>query len=558
MRNSSHRCRFGYGFALILLLAGLAAAQSRGLKLIRAEDMSRWLEFLAAPEFEGRNSPSTPYTIAARYVALEARRIGLKPLLPGGEWFQPVPVEVTTVSAAKSRLRVVGSGGEQTFFFPQSFVANPRGMNEGTASGGLVLVEPWPALPAAELEKALNAVGLDFRGKIVVTLASTPPAAASSQAGGTAAMILARFLRSKGAAGMVTIITPEREKNLAQKGLWFDVGERLRFPDIDTSIPGSAAPAVAAPGAGAAPAPFYQAEVRHDAGAAILGLSRPELEALFDGAGRAAAVTAKEMAGRTVEIAIYFDVRAASTPNVVGWIEGSDSKLKDEFVVLSSHIDHLASREGRIFPGADDNGSATVGMLSLAKALTAERPRRSIVFLWNTCEEDGLVGAYYFVQHCPVPVDKISANLNMDMLSRNDPGMIYLIGSNKISSELDRSFQVQNERSVRLRLDYTFESPTHPDRFFFRSDQYPFIRFGIPGVWVFCGTTPDYHQATDSFERADLAKAEKVVKLVYLVALDIGNKPALLKLDLNPEIATRGAHNMRINWQRPAGPTEKR
>jgi Zn-dependent M28 family amino/carboxypeptidase len=136
--------------------------------------------------------------------------------------------------------------------------------------------------------------------------------------------------------------------------------------------------------------------------------------------------------------------------------------------------------------------------------------------------------------------------------------MIYLIGSNKLSSELDKSFHEMNARSVKLKLDYTYENPTHPERFFFRSDQYPFIRYGIPGVWIFCGTTPDYHQETDSFERTDLAKAEKVTKLTYLVALDVGNKPAILKLDLNPEITMRGAHNMKINWQRPTPPPEKR
>ncbi len=250
--------------------------------------------------------------------------------------------------------------------------------------------------------------------------------------------------------------------------------------------------------------------------------------------------------------------RTTATSNVVGWVEGSDPELKNEYIVISSHIDHLAVREGRVLPGADDNGSGTVGMLSLAKAVLAERPRRSVVFLWNTAEEDGLIGAYHFVQHSPVPVEKITANLNLDMISRNDPGMIHLIGSNKLSSELDRSFRRQNERSVRMKLDYAYESPNHPDRFFFRSDQYPFIRYGVPGVWVFCGTTPDYHQEADGFEKADLTKAEKVTKLVYLVAMDIGGRPDLLKLDLHPEITSRGAHNMRINWQRPPAPAAKR
>ncbi len=149
--------RFG-AFCLIglFLLPGFLAAQSRGLKLIRAEDMRGWLEFLSAREFEGRNAPSTAYNIAARYVALEAKRIGLKPLLPGGEWFQPVAVEVTTISPAKSRLRVIGPTGEQAFAYPQAFGASPRGAVEGAVSGGLIFIPPLPVLQAAELDKALE------------------------------------------------------------------------------------------------------------------------------------------------------------------------------------------------------------------------------------------------------------------------------------------------------------------------------------------------------------------------------------------------------------------
>jgi Zn-dependent M28 family amino/carboxypeptidase len=181
--------------------------------------------------------------------------------------------------------------------------------------------------------------------------------------------------------------------------------------------------------------------------------------------------------------------------------------------VIGSHNDHLAPREGRVYPGADDNGSGCVGMLSSAKAIVVERPKGSMIFVWHTAEEDGLVGAYYFVQHCPVPVEKISADLNLDMISRNDPNSIYLIGSNKTSSELDKSIQAMNTASVHLKLDYKYEDPAEPNRFFFRSDQYPYIRYGIPGVWFFCGTTEDYHQPTDIEEKCDYAKMEKVAKL---------------------------------------------
>ncbi len=190
-------------------------------------------------------------------------------------------------------------------------------------------------------------------------------------------------------------------------------------------------------------------------------------------------------------------------------------------------------------------------MLSLARAFIEERPRRSVIFVWHTAEERGLIGAYHFVQHCPVPVEKISANLNLDMIARNDPGMIYLIGSKALSTGLDAAIHAANDRSVRLRLDYTYESPLHSDRFFFRSDQLPYIRYGIPGVWFFAGTTPDYHQPNDIVGRCDFAKMEKVTKLVYLTAMDIGNRPGLLELDVNPEVSRRGPGNMKYDWRRP-------
>jgi Zn-dependent M28 family amino/carboxypeptidase len=161
-----------------------------------------------------------------------------------------------------------------------------------------------------------------------------------------------------------------------------------------------------------------------------------------------------------------------------------------------------------------------------------------------------LLGSYYFVQHCPVPVEKISANLNLDMISRNATDHLYLIGSNKLSSELDASIKAMNgSPGPGLRLDYTYEAPGHPDRFFFRSDQYPYIRYGIPGVWFFCGTTDDYHTEGDVEAKADYVKMEKVSELVYRVAMDIGNRPALLKLDLRPEVKARGPENMKVIWQ---------
>ena len=538
-----------------LVLAADLSAQSKGSKAISAENMKPSLRFLGAVEFRGRSTPSSELDIASKYIALEASRIGLKPLMPDGSYFQSVPVEVTTVSPSRSSLRVIGPGSEQRFFFPQAFSSPPQS-GEWAGGGGVVLVGTALSGPAPGWDDAL---GIDLRGSFAVVLEAPPPSggtAGQSAAAGTAART--RVLREKGAIALITIISRARETNLAQKGLAFDIAERLRFLDVDTvnpaplPLPGTA-PATATPTpAAAALAPFYAVQVRHEAGAALLGVSIDELGRLFDALASNQPIAPRGVPGRLIEVSVLCDVRSRTTPNVVAYLAGSDPTLKDEYIVIGSHHDHNPSREGRIFPGADDNASGSVAMLEIAKAMMIERPKRSVIFVWHTAEERGLVGAYYFVQHSPVPVEKISANLNLDMITRNDPNSIYLIGSNKISSELDRSFHEMNNASVKLALDYKYEDPGEPNRFFFRSDQYPYIRYGIPGVWIFCGTTPDYHQETDVEEKADYAKMEKVTRLTYLVAMDIGNKPALLKLDVHPEIKTRGAHNMKVVWQRPS------
>lgn len=542
------------------------AAQTKGLKAISAEDMKPYLKFLGSKEFRGRNAPSSELNIASRYIALAAERIGLKPLMPNGSFYQEVPVEVSTISAAKSLLRVMGQTGEQRFYFPKAFTTNIRTGGEWAAAGGLIFLGSavYGANPSPE---AFSDV--DLRGKFCVYLEIPRSADASGQRSTTAGILPAgwsRILREKGALGLLTIIGRERENNLVQKGLTFDVSERLRFLDVETINPrppvgslSTPAPQTAAPSqAPAAAAPFYTVEVRHEAGAAILGVSRAELDKMFETISQGQQLPAKSLEGKTLEVGVFAQQRKESTPNVVAYLPGSDQKLKEEYIVIGSHHDHLGVREARIFPGADDNASGAVAMLEMAKALMVERPKRSVIFVWHTAEEKGLIGAYYFVQHCPVPVEKISANLNLDMIARNDPNGIYLIGSNKVSTELDKSIHAMNDRSIHLKLDYKFEDPGHPDRFFFRSDQYPYIRYGIPGVWFFCGTTEDYHQETDVEEKADYTKMEKVTKLVYLVAMDIGNKPGLLKLDANPDITSRGKHNMKIVWQRPSAPPQKR
>lgn len=531
--------------AILVLLPAPLPAQARGLRAIAVKDMQHWLRFLGAKEFRGRSAPSVELDLASRYLALEAASLGLEPLLPNGSFLQDVPVEVTTISAERSRIRLASPNGELRLPFPRAFTANVQVAGDWSASGPIVFAGTALTGPRPAWENG----GIDLRDKWVVVLEG-------SEASGTAderreaAAARDGLLRDRGALGAIVVIGPEREARLAGGHLDFDVAQRLRFLDVDTANP---APPPA-PGQTRVPPvdplPLNLVEVRHAAAAHILGVSITEMAALVEAAAANRVVAARALPGRTADVEVFFESRMTSTPNVVAWLPGSDPALRGEYVLVGSHHDHNPPREGRIFPGADDNASGGAGMLAMAKALVAERPKRSVIFVWHTAEERGLIGAYYFVQHSPVPVEKISAVLNLDMISRNDPAAIYLIGSNKVSSELDASLRRMNDRHVQLSLDYKYEDPGEANRFFFRSDHYPYIRYGIPGVWLFSGTTEDYHREGDVEEKADYSKMEKVVRLAYLVATDIGNKPGLLQLDRHPEIRARGAHNMKVIWRR--------
>ena len=214
--------------------------------------------------------------------------------------------------------------------------------------------------------------------------------------------------------------------------------------------------------------------------------------------------------------------------------------------MICGHHDGRGIDDGEIIPAADDNGTAAVALMEIGQALLNERPKRSVILAWVTGEEQGMNGSHYFINNCPVPVEKISACLDMDMLGRNNPDSLFLVGSDLLSSELDGAIRKVNKNyGLNMGFDYRYSNLTHPQRVYFRSDHYPFIRFGIPSVWFFCGFTDDYHTYRDAVENIDYKKFLKATKLVYLSAMEIGNMKNLLKLDVNPAVTSRGPQNLR-------------
>jgi hypothetical protein len=533
---------------LWLLCSTIAAnAQQRGMASITAEDLRTHLSFIAADELEGRDTPSTGDNIATRYLATVVERFGFKPLMPDGSFFQHLPLEVTEVSRSRSRLRVLAPAGEEIFYFPESFGGNFR--STGTWSGDVVFVGYGISAP----DRGWDDYGdEELEGKIVVMLDAQLPEGHPLRAERALLGTRTSIPRSRGAAAVLSVIHPDREKDLLSPGSGFQASRRTvmtsRYP-TQTQARISASPAkpqAAKPQPAARRAlPPGQAEIRIEAAARILDVSRAEVEAMFAAIAAGRQVPHRALDKR-VELSVVTETRPATSPNVLAMLEGSDPVLKDEFIVISSHHDHLGMRNGRPMDGADDNGSGTVGMLEIAEALAMERPKRSVLLAWFTGEEKGLFGSHYFVNNCPVPLEKISADLNLDMISRNDPDGLYLIASDNLSTALDGTIREVNDRLFKIKFDYEYNDRAHRDRFYYRSDHYPFLRVGIPAVWLFSGTTPDYHQTTDTIDRVDFLKMEKITRLTYMVTYQIGNLPELLKLDANPEVTTRGKHNTAV------------
>jgi hypothetical protein len=229
-----------------------------------------------------------------------------------------------------------------------------------------------------------------------------------------------------------------------------------------------------------------------------------------------------------------------SAENVMAYIEGTD--LKSELLVLSAHYDHLGVQEGKIYNGADDDGSGTVAIMQLAKAFQEAKkqgkgPRRSMLFLNVSGEEKGLLGSEYYTEHPTFGLENTVCDLNIDMIGRLDEAhaknanYVYLIGSDKLSSELHKISEQANKTYTNLELDYTFNDENDPNRFYYRSDHYNFAKNNIPVIFYFNGVHEDYHQETDEVQKIDFTKMEKISRLVFFTAWQIANQTSRIKID---------------------------
>jgi hypothetical protein len=439
-------------------------------QMITAADMERRIGLLAADSMRGRDTPSPELETAARYIAGEFERLGLRPAGDGNSFLQRWPYTVATLAPEGTYVRLRDARGpplrygEDFFLIPSPaeqvagriFYAGEAGAAAlpGDARGTVVLFE----LAGADMDMA-------WQGQI----SSAIGAAMAAGAGGI---------------GLI----------------------------LDPAFPGEAVAQLA---------PMLAAQ---QAPVPIVGMTRRAGEALFSetAAARAPPTAPTLLADEVLEIGARVERSVHRPANVVAMLPGTDPVLRETFVVLTAHYDHVgigpADEAGdSIYNGADDNASGTAALLEIAEAFTAlpERPLRSVLFLAVSGEEKGLLGSMYFAQNPTVPQEGMIANINMDMISRNAPDTLIAIGQ-EYSTFADVLEQVLADHpEVGLTV---IRDPYPEERLFFRSDQLSFIQQGIPALFFFTGLHEDYHRPSDTPERSDPEKAARVARLSFYVA----------------------------------------
>lgn len=235
-----------------------------------------------------------------------------------------------------------------------------------------------------------------------------------------------------------------------------------------------------------------------------------------------------------------FAPKLPDSENIWAFIEGTDKK--DEIIVVSAHYDHVGMKNGEVYNGADDDGSGTVALLEIAQAFKqAEKdgfkPKRSILFLHVTGEEHGLHGSRYYSQNPLFPLDKTVADINIDMIGRRDTlhsntnNYVYVIGSDRLSSELHTINEEMNNKYTKMELDYKYNDRNDPERIYYRSDHYNFAKHGIPAIFFFNGIHADYHRPTDTPDKIEYDALAKRAQLAFLVAWELANRPEKIKVD---------------------------
>lgn len=509
----------------VLLLTTAAVAQ-QATDLIRADTIKAQMYFLAADDLQGRNAGSHEGRIAADYIASEFMRLGLEPVGDDGTYFQNFETVRATVDPVNTTLQMKHPGAEKTFMYGHDFdmqwVAETNNPEEITAR----VVFVGYGVDAPEYGYS-DLKGIDLRGNIALALAREPQASdPNSRFKGKWDTLHAypwykvEQLRKAGAAG-VLIVNPKELRR----------PERIPSAPADYMQPGPRYSQGLLTGLWDLPAFSVIPEVANE----LLSGTGKKIEDLQKEIDRTYQPHSFVIPNLTVTMRKNFSSREIlHARNVIGLLRGTDPALKDEVVTVTGHYDHGGMLGNRIYRGADDNASGTIGVLDTAEAYVRGNvhPKRSVLFIVFDAEERGLLGSFYYVDHPSFSLDKTVANLNMDMIGRDEESATWhttadqnrnsvnIVGT-LYNPDLRHTIEASNQE-VGLKLDFKTDTDD-PEVWFARSDHFGFAEKSIPMVLFNTGEQPDYHTENDTWDRIDYPKMEKIVRLVFLTSMQLAN-----------------------------------
>jgi hypothetical protein len=492
-------------------------AARHGYEAIQPENMKAILTFLAADELEGREAGHRGLDVAAKFLESQYRLAGLTPAPGQLSMLQQFLIQESKFNPASTiaiHKKEKDQDTVQGFTFLRDFIP----MGRITQSCRIEAPVVFAGFGFKNEERGYNDFkGIKPAGKILLLLSGTPQFEAGAKTFTIrpdrfrGARQKAKQARDADAVALLVVMDNAipREQYL---NFWRD-HSTVKLLDDPDELPH-----------------IYITQTLADS---LLRPSGWSVESLKSKIVENQAPHSFEIRMTRLTLDLRIDSQIKTTQNVVAYLEGSDPLLKHEVVAFGAHYDHIGvDSTGDAFNGADDDGSGTTGILEIARAFAANpnRPRRSLLFVSHTAEEKGLLGSRYYTDHPLVPLENTVAQLNVDMIGRNDTNSVYIIGSDFLSRELHEINEAANA-TIGMQFDYKFNDKEDPNRFYYRSDHYNYARRGIPIIFYFSGVHEDYHKPSDTVDKINFEKMAKVARLIYLTGWYIADREARLKID---------------------------
>jgi hypothetical protein len=467
---------------------------------ITEEGLKKHLYTIAGKDFEGRETGTPGQRKAAAYIEDYFKSLGLK---AGNKDSYHLYYPVYQDSVTSTGIQVNNS----TFQLNEDFVVNTSANYSSTMYGSEIVFAGYGISDSAHDDYQR----LDVKGKIVLVLDGMPPSQLQSQIRNRTFNPYGKqdAAQKNGAVALLIIQNNFPRRAYGSKGnMYLNGFKKIIRPNT-----------------------FYISE---KIAKAIMG---------DDYQGKSNTNAQPKIYTASVMLQFCKETSLLQSSDVLGYLEGTD--LKDELVVISAHYDHLGKKDTVIYYGADDDGSGTVSVLEIAQAFAKAKaagkgPRRSILFLANSGEEKGLWGSEYYNEHPVYDLAKTTVDLNIDMVGRIDPhrkngdstNYVYVVGDDKISTDLKPISTDMNNKYTKLELDYKFNDPKDPERIYYRSDHYNFAKKGVPIIFYFDGIHNDYHRPTDTPDKINYDIMAKRAKLVFYTAWEMANRNDMLKRDI--------------------------